>query len=69
VRPDALDYLEVSTGVVLDTVTLVDGQLSFATGAATQLFTTRTGRYGWTAERTYDQLVSWSNGYAALRPR
>lgn len=68
-RPDALDYIEVSTGVLLDTVTLVDGELRFASGAATPMFAARRGRFGWTAEQTYDQLTGWSNGYAAIRPR
>lgn len=68
-RPEALDYIEVSTGAVLDTVTLAAGELRFATGAAKQMFTTRRGRYGWTAGQAYDQLTGWSNGYAALQPR
>lgn len=68
-RPEALYFVEVSTGEVLDTVTLADGELSFATGEARQLFTLRRDRFAWTAEQAYDQLTGWSNGYAALRPR
>lgn len=67
-RPDALEFVEVATGKVLDTVSLTADGLAFATGAAGQMFAVRGDRFGWTAEHTYDQLNGWSNGYAAVRP-
>jgi hypothetical protein len=69
VRPGALDYIEVSTRQVLDTVTLDEGSLKFTTGVSGAMFATRRARFGWTATEAYDQLSGWSNGYAALRPR
>lgn len=68
-RPSALDYIEVSTGQVLDTVTLDGDQLAYATGAAQEMFTDWRGRFGWGAAETYDRLTAWSNGYVALQPR
>jgi hypothetical protein len=68
-RPAALDYVEVSTGALLDTVTLVDDRLSYATGTAEQMFLTYQNRFGWSAAMAYDELAGWSNGYVALRPR
>ena len=64
-----LDYVEVSTGDVLDSITLDGDQLVYTTGAARQMFETRMDRFGWTARRTIGELSGWSNGYAALRPR
>jgi len=66
-RPAALEYVEVSTGAVLDTVTLVAGGLVFATGAAGDLFEIRRRRFAWPPAKVYDQLTGWSNGYVALR--
>lgn len=64
-----LDYVEVSTGVVLDTVTLADGELHFASAAAVGVFAARRAAFGWSAARAFAELAGWSNGYMALRPR
>jgi hypothetical protein len=69
VRPPALDYVEIRTGDVLDTVTLDGERLVYATGAAEPMFTDWRDRFGWAAAETYDSLTGWSNGYAALQPR
>ena len=68
-RPDALQYVEVATGDVLDTVTVAGERLRFTSGAAEQMFTVRRDRFGWSDAQTYDELTGWSNGYVALRPR
>lgn len=64
-----LEYVDVSTGEVLDTVTVTGDQLTFATGAAEQMFAIRQDAFGWTPAEAFKQLDGWSNGYAALRPR
>jgi hypothetical protein len=69
VRPRALDYVEVSTLEVLDTVTLDGDELRFATGAAEDVFTGQRARFGWSAAQAFDHFTGWSNGYVALQPR
>lgn len=64
-----LDFVDVSTGTVMDTVTLDGGRLRFETGAAEEMFAIRRVRFGLSAAAIFDQLSGWSNGYAALRPR
>lgn len=67
-RASALDYIEVRSGDVLDTVTLDGDRLVYATGAAEQMFSDWRNRFGWGAAETYDRLTAWSNGYVALQP-
>lgn len=65
----SLDYVDVATGKVFDTVTLDGDRLRFATGAAEPIFATWRERFSGNVADTYAHLSDWSNGYAALRPR
>ncbi|MEV7011555.1 hypothetical protein [Streptosporangium sp. NPDC051022] len=65
----SLHYVDVSDGTVFDTITLVDGELRFETGAARDVIASvRRFSPGDSDESLFSSLVEsgWSNGYAAL---
>jgi hypothetical protein len=61
----ALTVRAVDDGTVLDTVTLADSDLHYATGHARRMFEGARAQ-GRTAQQVMDRFHGWSNGYIVV---
>lgn len=63
-----LKVISVRSGDVIDTVTLADGELRFATGAAREMFESlRSVDPSLTDAAIFAMRTDWSNGYIQTR--
>jgi len=61
-----LAYKLVSSGLVLDTVTVTDSRISYDTGKAKSLFDSKVRIMG--RKLAIATLTNWSNGYVSVTP-